>query len=329
MRALTPTAAYLQRFSSSLSAKKSTKQPIEEAKTPRKKTSADVDAATKAAVSASKAKAPAQSKSKATKILEEAVSEMKVDTVSSRSIDVEEKKKEKSAVKGNSKKASAESVRKSTAKDASAAKGIQKKGQKDARKTVAKVDKIAESVGGNAPGKSESGKEVETKNNAKADARQEEAEQPSKKKVEFLFPELRVMVKNTQSRIPVDVDAVAKQAHKIKSILKVEDFQVGVKCSSLILMINFVLASSYSQLDIWFCSDDKIRDLNEEWRGKRKSTDILSFPANEVLLYYTYTYTEQHYSNGLIVCSLRLPRFLQSQNLRCLSLRQTRKFLEI
>ena len=27
----------------------------------------------------------------------------------------------------------------------------------------------------------------------------------------------------------------------------------------------------------------EIRELNEEWRGKRKSTDVLSFPANEFI----------------------------------------------
>jgi len=35
-------------------------------------------------------------------------------------------------------------------------------------------------------------------------------------------------------------------------------------------------------IDIWFCSDSKIRELNREWRQKMKSTDILSFPINDV-----------------------------------------------
>ena len=35
------------------------------------------------------------------------------------------------------------------------------------------------------------------------------------------------------------------------------------------------------QVDVWFCSDKKISELNGEWREKDSSTDILSFPAND------------------------------------------------
>jgi ssRNA-specific RNase YbeY (16S rRNA maturation enzyme) len=46
-------------------------------------------------------------------------------------------------------------------------------------------------------------------------------------------------------------------------------------------------------IDIWFCSDSKIRELNREWRQKMKSTDILSFPINDVsdyiqMIHYIY-----------------------------------------
>jgi probable rRNA maturation factor len=35
------------------------------------------------------------------------------------------------------------------------------------------------------------------------------------------------------------------------------------------------------QVDVWFCSDRKIGEMNGEWRQKSKPTDILSFPAND------------------------------------------------
>jgi len=45
--------------------------------------------------------------------------------------------------------------------------------------------------------------------------------------------------------------------------------------------IQGVLGVSDFQVDIWFCSDSKIRELNGDWRGKSKATDVLSFPAND------------------------------------------------
>ena len=46
-------------------------------------------------------------------------------------------------------------------------------------------------------------------------------------------------------------------------------------------LIKLFLGVSEFQVDVWFCSDTKMMQLNSEWRNKRKSTDILSFPANE------------------------------------------------
>ncbi|KAJ1406062.1 hypothetical protein B484DRAFT_469624, partial [Ochromonadaceae sp. CCMP2298] len=34
-------------------------------------------------------------------------------------------------------------------------------------------------------------------------------------------------------------------------------------------------------VDVWFCSEKKIRELNKEWRDISKSTDVLSFPSND------------------------------------------------
>jgi len=64
-------------------------------------------------------------------------------------------------------------------------------------------------------------------------------------------------IKNTQKLINIDTERIQQQVNEIKKILNVTDFDV----------------------DIWFCSEAKIRELNDEWRGKRKSTDVLSFPA--------------------------------------------------
>lgn len=68
-----------------------------------------------------------------------------------------------------------------------------------------------------------------------------------------------VNIKNTQRKYDIDVERVKTQVSTIRRLLNVDDFDV----------------------DVWFCSDSKIRELNEEWREKSKATDILSFPANE------------------------------------------------
>jgi ssRNA-specific RNase YbeY (16S rRNA maturation enzyme) len=67
--------------------------------------------------------------------------------------------------------------------------------------------------------------------------------------------------RNTQKKIPIDKAEVIKQVKLIKDILQVSEFHV----------------------DIWFCTESKIRELNYEHRHVRKSTDILSFPANNFL----------------------------------------------
>ena len=68
-----------------------------------------------------------------------------------------------------------------------------------------------------------------------------------------------IRIKNTHRKYPIDTVKVRAQVASIQAILGVADFQV----------------------DVWFCSDSKIRELNSEWREKNKSTDVLSFPANE------------------------------------------------
>ena len=70
-----------------------------------------------------------------------------------------------------------------------------------------------------------------------------------------------VGIKVTQRKYKVDEDAVRLHIKSISDVLGVGDFQV----------------------DVWYCSENKIRELNGDWRGKRKSTDVLSFPANEFI----------------------------------------------
>jgi probable rRNA maturation factor len=66
-------------------------------------------------------------------------------------------------------------------------------------------------------------------------------------------------VRSTQRKFPVDFERIKEETYEIQKVLGVEDFQV----------------------DVWFCSEAKIREMNADWRDKSKSTDVLSFPACE------------------------------------------------
>eukprot|EP01038_Epipyxis_sp_PR26KG_P014501 gene14501-19468_t len=68
-----------------------------------------------------------------------------------------------------------------------------------------------------------------------------------------------ISIRNTQRKFAIDISKVRNQTSVLMRILGLADYQV----------------------DIWFCSDQTIRNLNEESRGIRKSTDVLSFPAND------------------------------------------------
>jgi probable rRNA maturation factor len=70
-----------------------------------------------------------------------------------------------------------------------------------------------------------------------------------------------VRVRNSQRRHFIDVPGVQQDLARIKNVLGVSPFTI----------------------DVWFCSDNKIRELNGQFRGKRVSTDVLSFPANAML----------------------------------------------
>ena len=68
-----------------------------------------------------------------------------------------------------------------------------------------------------------------------------------------------VLIRNTQRTVPIDVDALESATRALLGRLRCGDFDVG----------------------IWLTSDATIRKLNTQFRGKRKSTDILSFPFHD------------------------------------------------
>ena len=67
--------------------------------------------------------------------------------------------------------------------------------------------------------------------------------------------------KNTQKAVPIDRKMVVESTSLLLDILGVPDFKV----------------------DVWLCSESKIKQLNDDWRGVNESTDILSFPANDFI----------------------------------------------
>jgi probable rRNA maturation factor len=73
--------------------------------------------------------------------------------------------------------------------------------------------------------------------------------------------EFKGTVKDTQHKFEVNKALIGSQVAQIQEILGVSEFAV----------------------DVWFCSENKIRELNGEWRGKKKSTDVLSFPSCDFL----------------------------------------------
>ena len=70
-----------------------------------------------------------------------------------------------------------------------------------------------------------------------------------------------VLIRNTQRSIPIDVDAVESVTRALLERLRCSEFDVG----------------------IWLTTDATIRKYNTQFRGMRKSTDILSFPFHDEL----------------------------------------------
>mmetsp|Transcript_28367 Transcript_28367/g.84933 ORF Transcript_28367/g.84933 Transcript_28367/m.84933 type:complete len:198 (-) Transcript_28367:15-608(-) len=70
-----------------------------------------------------------------------------------------------------------------------------------------------------------------------------------------------VLVRNTQRTIPVDTAALESYTRHLLQTLGCGDFDVG----------------------LWLTTDATVRKLNTQFRGIRKSTDILSFPFHDEL----------------------------------------------
>jgi hypothetical protein len=66
------------------------------------------------------------------------------------------------------------------------------------------------------------------------------------------FSDGTISIRNTQRKYRVDLENICRDIQMIKSILKIEDFQ----------------------LDVLICSDSKMRALNSDWRGISSSTGI-------------------------------------------------------
>jgi ssRNA-specific RNase YbeY (16S rRNA maturation enzyme) len=66
--------------------------------------------------------------------------------------------------------------------------------------------------------------------------------------------------------------------------------------------LNLLNVGDY-KLDVWFSSERKIIELNKDWRGLRKSTDILSFPACEVInsKFYVLLFINIYIINNIII----------------------------
>jgi len=68
-----------------------------------------------------------------------------------------------------------------------------------------------------------------------------------------------VLVRNTQRKYAIDVARLETQTRAILEVLNCANMDVG----------------------IWLTTDASVRQLNAQYRGKKKSTDILSFPFHE------------------------------------------------
>lgn len=67
--------------------------------------------------------------------------------------------------------------------------------------------------------------------------------------------------KNTQKKVPINKAEILQVTESLLKTMKLQLFTV----------------------DLWFCSETRIRELNYEYRDVNKSTDVLSFPANDFI----------------------------------------------
>ncbi|MCL4229844.1 rRNA maturation RNase YbeY, partial [Candidatus Dependentiae bacterium] len=70
-----------------------------------------------------------------------------------------------------------------------------------------------------------------------------------------------ITIRNTQRKIPIDIEKLHQNAQVILDSLRYHDYDLG----------------------IWLASDIRIRAYNRDYRNKDKVTDILSFPYHTEL----------------------------------------------
>jgi ssRNA-specific RNase YbeY (16S rRNA maturation enzyme) len=75
-----------------------------------------------------------------------------------------------------------------------------------------------------------------------------------------LFLSLLVNITNQTKKYQIDLKSVEDDLNILRTILKVRDFQV----------------------DVTFCSLNRIKKLNQQFREKPQSTDVLSFSVQSV-----------------------------------------------
>ena len=77
-----------------------------------------------------------------------------------------------------------------------------------------------------------------------------------------------VIIKNTQRKFHLNLQQIEDDLNVLRQMLRIEHLQI----------------------DVLFCSSNKIRELNQEHRHKAKATDVLSFPmidvSNNLIIYF-------------------------------------------
>lgn len=91
-----------------------------------------------------------------------------------------------------------------------------------------------------------------------------------------------VSVRNTQVRVGIDKEKTVQTVREIQKILMASKELSSMNRRIIIYRIRgrFYQVEDFA-VDVWYCSDSKIRELNHDFRGIRKSTDVLSFPVCE------------------------------------------------
>lgn len=107
---------------------------------------------------------------------------------------------------------------------------------------------------------------------------QELASIKSKLFIQFLIcPYFLVTVINTQRKFKVNLKEMFLDVGIIMKILGLQEFDV-----SMLEYQPYYIYLELSQVKLSFITDRNMFGLNSQYQGKEKSTDVLSFPKNDV-----------------------------------------------